>query len=195
MSELRRTSHEDGFTLVELMITIFVAAILVTLALPSFQETIVRTKVTTSTNSLVHAISLARSEAAKRGVPVAVIANSGTSNWGNSGWYVQASSFDTSTPPVLVFTGGTSFEVQTFGPFDTNYNVTSKATTTTCTGACTSDGQIVFDASGALLGATEVNLNVCRPDKKASEQNRVVISQAGIAASYRGTSGSGAPSC
>lgn len=195
MSKYRQNSRMLGFTLVELMITIFVAAILVALALPSFRETIIRTKVTTSTNSLMVAISLARSEAAKRGVPVAVIANAGTSSWGSTGWYVQASSLDSSTPPNTVFTGGATFKIRTFGPFDANYNVTSAATTTTCSGACTSDGQIVFDATGALIGATQVDLNVCRPDKKASEQNRIVIAQSGIAASYRDTSTSSAPSC
>lgn len=170
-----------GFTLVELMITIFVAVILIALALPSFRETTMRTKLTTNTNSLMVAISLARSEATKRGVPVAVIAKSGTTNWGTSGWDVQVS--------------GTNEEVRTFGPSDTGYTVTSKTTTTACTGTCTSDGQIVFDATGALVGASRVDLNICRPDKKASEQNRVVISPAGIASSYRDTSSSPAPSC
>ncbi|MHB8448408.1 MAG: GspH/FimT family pseudopilin [Rudaea sp.] len=190
-----RPAH--GFTLIELMITIFIAFILVALALPSFRETSIRMKVTSNTNNLMIAINLARSEAAKRGIPVALIANAGTgaTAWANSGWYVQASNLDAASPPNVVFTGGSPYEVRTFGPLDSNYNVTSSATTTTCTGACTSTGQIVFDPTGALVGASEIDLNVCRPDKNATQQSRIVISQSGMATSYRGTTGSPAPSC
>ncbi|MHB8744310.1 MAG: GspH/FimT family pseudopilin, partial [Sulfuricaulis sp.] len=190
-----RPAH--GFTLIELMITIFIAFILVALALPSFRETIIRMKVTSNTNNLMIAINLARSEAAKRGIPVALIANAGTgaTAWGNSGWYVQGSSLDTASPPNVVFTGGSAYEVRTFGALDSNYNVTSSASTTACTGACTSAGQIVFDSSGSLVGANEVDLNVCRPDGNSSQENHIIIQQSGVATSYRGTTGSPAPSC
>jgi prepilin-type N-terminal cleavage/methylation domain-containing protein len=195
MSELRQYKRTGGFTLVELMITIFVLAIVVAFAMPSFRETGYRMRVTSNTNNLVLAFNTARAEAAKRGIPVAVVANSGTSNWGSAGWHIQVSGHDTGTPPNIVFSGGTSALVRAFDALDTGYGVTSKATTTTCSSACTSDGQIVFDASGALVGASEVDLNVCRPDGKESEQNRVVVSQAGTVSSYRNTSGSPAPSC
>ncbi|MBU6198036.1 MAG: GspH/FimT family pseudopilin [Xanthomonadaceae bacterium] len=187
----------SGFTLVELMITLLVAFILLALALPSFREMSIRMKVTSNTNNLMIAINLARSEAAKRGIPVALIANTGTgaAAWGNSGWYVQASNLDTASPPNVVFTGGSAYEVRAFGPLDPNYNVTSNATTTACTGACTSAGQIVFDSSGSLAGANEVDLNVCRPDGNMAQENHIIVQQSGVATSYRGTAGSPAPSC
>ncbi len=52
-----------GFTLLELMVTVAVAAILLALALPSFQQTLRSNRVATSTNALLGALALARSEA------------------------------------------------------------------------------------------------------------------------------------
>lgn len=57
------SSTSRGFTLVELMITIAVLAIGSALAYPSFSNVIKSNRVATSTNSLIAAFNLARSEA------------------------------------------------------------------------------------------------------------------------------------
>ncbi|WP_303638583.1 MULTISPECIES: GspH/FimT family pseudopilin [Stenotrophomonas] len=59
---LRRS---NGFTLVELMVTIAVVAILSTLAYPSFQSTIRSNRVTTINNEIIGLVNLARSEAVR----------------------------------------------------------------------------------------------------------------------------------
>ncbi len=56
----------SGFTLVELMVTIFVASILLAVAVPSFNRMTVTSRVTAQANELVAAINFARSEAIKR---------------------------------------------------------------------------------------------------------------------------------
>ncbi len=67
--------NPPGFTLIELMITLAVAAVLLVLAVPSFRETIAENRLTVANNELVGALNLARLEAVKRGVPVAACAS------------------------------------------------------------------------------------------------------------------------
>jgi len=60
----RGSSH--GFTIIELMITLVVAAILLTIAIPSFTYLTVSNRLTTTANELVNRLALARSDAIKR---------------------------------------------------------------------------------------------------------------------------------
>jgi type IV fimbrial biogenesis protein FimT len=61
-----------GFTLLELMVTVAVLAILLTVGVPSFRDLIQNNRVTTQTNELVTALNFARAEAVKRGRSVQV---------------------------------------------------------------------------------------------------------------------------
>jgi len=75
-----------GVTLIELIITISIAGILVSIAIPSFSSIIRSTRLTTYANELVTSLNLARSEAVKRGVQVSVKKKGSTNqNW-DSGW-------------------------------------------------------------------------------------------------------------
>ena len=83
----------NGFTLIELIVTIAVAGILLALAAPSFQSLLISNRITAQTNDLVSDLAFARSEAIKRGVTVtACFANTPTTcgagiNW-TAGWIV-----------------------------------------------------------------------------------------------------------
>lgn len=61
-----------GFTLVELILTLTILAIVTGLAIPAFTAVVTRNKVTGETNRFVTAINYARSEAVKRNSPVAM---------------------------------------------------------------------------------------------------------------------------
>ncbi|HEC15556.1 MAG TPA: prepilin-type N-terminal cleavage/methylation domain-containing protein [Sedimenticola sp.] len=61
-----------GFTLIELMITLAVAVIVLALGIPAFNAMLANNRASAQANSLVTALAFARSEAAKRGLRVAL---------------------------------------------------------------------------------------------------------------------------
>lgn len=75
-----------GFTLVELLVTTSIAAVLLTLAVPSFGTLILTQQVRTSAGDLQTSLFYARSEAIKRAADVRVVPSGG--DWKN-GWSVQ----------------------------------------------------------------------------------------------------------
>lgn len=64
--------RNHGFTLIELVITIAIAAILLVVGVPAMRSFIQNNKVAGETNELVTAFNLARSEALRRGEPIGV---------------------------------------------------------------------------------------------------------------------------
>lgn len=83
--------RQSGFTLIELMVTVAVLAILLTIGLPSFQSSLRSNRVSTASNGLLTAISLARSEAIRSTRGAGVCASADGSNCGgtwNDGWLV-----------------------------------------------------------------------------------------------------------
>ena len=84
-----------GFTLIEMMITLLILAVLAALALPSFRTFIGEQRMKAASFELQSALLLARSEAAKRGMAAAVTVTANDSgspvNWGR-GWVVASGS-------------------------------------------------------------------------------------------------------
>lgn len=136
-----------GFTLLELMITIAIVAILATIAVPSFNEAALGSKLNSTANSFVASAHLARSEAIKRNDPVTVCASADGENCGdtwNSGWIVLA--------------GGKAIYAQPALP--NGFSLTGNAATLT------------FQPSG--LAANSVDLTLCRFAPSVGGQRRLI---------------------
>lgn len=83
-----RPARQDGFTIIELMITVSIVAILAGVAFPSFQYTLANSRARTAATDVHMSLLLARSEAIKRNSDV-VIEKSAA--W-KDGWDVKSGS-------------------------------------------------------------------------------------------------------
>ena len=100
-----RSSAVRGFTLLELMTALAVLGVLLGIGIPAFRETMAINRTSAAVNQFITAISLARSEARKRGIPISICAANAdqddcedTPQWRN-GWLVFTD--DDGTPGVV----------------------------------------------------------------------------------------------
>lgn len=102
---MRRTA--PGFSLIELMITLAIAAVLVMVAIPNYQSFVAGERAKSAAQNLFFAMQLARSEAIKRNAQVAV--TEAGNSWA-AGWNVAqaATSIRTQQPlsGVTISSGG-----------------------------------------------------------------------------------------
>jgi type IV fimbrial biogenesis protein FimT len=154
-----------GFTLFELMITVGVAAIILSIGVPGFTSFIANTRASTYTNDLVLALNLARGEATRRGVPVSVCSSTdavtcnGTADW-TTGWIVLAPG------PVVI---------RRWGALNGGPNVIA---------APGGQTQVQFQPRGALAGA-DVTLEVRIPNCSGDRGRDVTINRTGRVSASR----------
>lgn len=107
-----------GFTLIEMMVAVAVLGVLLAIAGPTFSDIIRNNRTAAEANELVGALTIARNEAAKRGLPITLCAASAdqtacagdaVGEWDN-GWLVfvdangTAGTLDTASGDVLLQT-------------------------------------------------------------------------------------------
>lgn len=112
--------RSKGFSLVELMIAVSILAILLALAVPSFQGVVASSRLTSATNDLVAALAQARSEAVKSGNRITLCKSANGTSCASSGDWDQGwiSFIDTtrSGTSAAVDTGETVLTVTTAMP-------------------------------------------------------------------------------
>ena len=77
---------QNGFTLIELLVGMAIAAVLLTIAAPSFTGTIERNQLSTKINEMVSTLQYARSESVKRGQRISVCKSDDNTNCGANGY-------------------------------------------------------------------------------------------------------------
>ncbi|RAR54376.1 UNVERIFIED_CONTAM: type IV fimbrial biogenesis protein FimT [Acidovorax defluvii] len=173
MNKTAAHRRNGGFTLIELMVTIALAAALMTISAPSFVQYQRNSELTSLTNSLLAAINAAKGEAMKTGRNAFVIPL-GT-GW-NSGWVVYVDMNRDNT-----YTEGTDITVQKQDAVKSYFNITGNSI------AAGSTPYIKFDNTGYSTdtGAAPValTLSIARNDtpsaNAAEESRRVVVARTG----------------
>ncbi|MFV2055369.1 MAG: GspH/FimT family pseudopilin [Thiohalomonadales bacterium] len=164
-------SHKAGFTLIELVVVLSIAAIITTVALPSFNALVKNNRATSQANEVLSAIKLTRSEAIKRSQRMTLCprANprtdpetcSNSNNWATG---------------ALVFSDVTG----TIGTFDTNdvmikvMSSLSGASTLTSTGTT-----LQYLPSGDVASAVTLTLIMNNCTGKQSKEIRVTLTGRG----------------
>lgn len=152
-----------GFTLIELMVTIAIAAVLLSVAMPSFDSVILSTKLSAYSGNLVASTLLARGEAIKRNAVVSLCVSSNGASCGTGGWEQGWLVTCQTTDQVVCDPSGAATLVIQYQPTVSPGWKISEANALT---------RISFDPTG--VGATSATMTVCRATPSVGTQQRVV---------------------
>lgn len=154
-----RAPRQSGITIIEMMVTLAIAAVLIGLALPAFNAFVAQRTLTAQVNDFLVAVQYARSEAGRRGTVVSVLATDatdGANEWG-PGWCVVVGN------PAPVNCPNDATNLRTYRALGVN--------TLNATGALDALTTLSFSARGTLLPpAAAGGLNLCNPDEDVGRQ-------------------------
>ena len=151
-----KSTRCGGFTLIELMITITLGAIIMGIGVPSYQDFVVKNRIQTQASEIRSSLAMARVEAIRRGLRVRVCPGQngcdGSANW-HGGW----NSFVDRNSDNNIDANETQLEV--------HIRLDGGST-------LTGENNVIFKSDGTAV--EERTLNLCTADGDASPHRRQI---------------------
>ncbi len=159
----KRPPRQVGLTLVELMVAMSIAAILLGIALPAFNDFTAQRTLTTRANSLVLAVNYARSEAARLGGVVSVQSNDDSDSgneWGTGFCVIAGNPGDCSGTTLREFEPLRDATLDGAGDFD-------------------GVGALSFNSRGMMTNGVAGSIQLCSSQSTVDPGRRVSVSLIG----------------
>lgn len=170
---MTNTSRQSGFTIIELMVTMAVAAILIGIALPAFNDFVRQRTMAARVNEFVLALTYARSEAVRRGgrVSVQAVGNDGDNEWGLGYCVVVGNPGDCADADLVL---------RRFGAMPNDGN-DPNAVTFNATGTLDGDFVLTFNGRGMKTSMDLGRIDLCFLDEDIDPGRAVDVSATGRA--------------
>lgn len=148
----KETKKISGFSLVELLIGLFIGSLLLAWGIPNYRDFKIRKQVTDIANQTVYSLSFARAEAVRYGTNVTVSPNNGT--W-QDGWTTTAIGVDGNPDRVLAEQG----------PIDNDVVFTQ-------TGSLS--GDLIFNRIGGLEGGSAGRFEIASTEVSGVDRSVII---------------------
>ncbi|MRI33720.1 type IV fimbrial biogenesis protein FimT [Endozoicomonas sp. OPT23] len=161
--DVHRKKISQGFTLVELMVTVAILAILSSIAYPGFQNSILNSRMTSQSNTFLAAFQFARSEAASRNLSTMVCGSNDQQTCNQPDWSTGFIIRDT----VVTTNSSGDDEINVLQVFE-GLNGS----------AISGGGSIIFDENGMLNNSGGSDLSLC-DERGQPEARRFLFNRSG----------------
>ncbi|TAK52940.1 MAG: prepilin-type N-terminal cleavage/methylation domain-containing protein [Gammaproteobacteria bacterium] len=151
-------ARERGLTMIEMLITVVIFAILMAIAIPSFRDASLGGRLAAAANNLLASVQLARSEAIKRNVAVTLCASANGTSCAASGDWEQG---------WIVRDAVAAEVIQRQQALPDGYRMTQAGGTSA----------LSFQPIG--IGATAATFTVCRESPVGSQERVVTVTASG----------------